>query len=544
MEFEKTTKKGVKQGLGDGERVTNKHREKNETLRKLKRDRALVRLRTGVNTTANNNSTFQQNMKEYLSRPSLEKLHHLLQTATEDELVKNMAILLQRQVVDNGQVRSSVLLTLVTQLAQPNEKQGMLALACLINITAARIPGEEVDYARILIEQGRVLDTKGVLMAHLLEDTVAALDVWKLIVNLINVCGDARDAILKSAIFNGPFLAELNRGRPLFRRVIVAVLVSCIESGTSLPSRNFLASIWQYLVSLIQMVLPSPKRLDHDDEDEFSCIVNDLCSAFHFLALKCQDEDDFKFLTLTLISPWTLDHKVLSFLMQLIPRVDVVNRARIAFFLVKASALEMPEQVPPLLLMTEMRKANGLAIMHGLAQNANERLQRQGIKWIANYCAESLDYIADVLDAKVLGTIIHLLRGGAKYALLNPIMYLIMAACNTCVRHLPDKRAAGYLAAIVNDLMVLKTTVTLITAVADVQLLCDILDLWQDLLKWEPHYVANELESYGVEGKMNLLLEHKSRDVFDRAERVLNTIENVNGGGEEPMMIEPQHFSF
>lgn len=542
-------KKDFKSGIGDGERVTQKHREKHETLRKIKRDKALLRIR-GVTETTVSNDDFSKALNAYKSVPTMAGLHRLLKIGSESQLATHLIGLLQ---VNADRTSSPVLSSLVRSLGSESVEEATLAMDCLLHVTYFKIESDERDFARLILEAGLLIEN-GVALAHVEQDTRLALDIWKLVVNLINICKESRDAVLHSPLFckgsstlpNSlpPFLRELQRkrgGQLWWDRIMVAILVSTIKVGVELPPKEFILTVWPFVLEYFQMMLPPPKRHVTGTEPEQDVIISDLCELLHFFVLKTRLHDEYVFFGLLMSKD--LSMQFIPYLVQLIPRLDdPQNKYFVATFLVKLSRLSVP-QVD---YMTVMARAGALLVMIQLIQSASERNQRQGLLWVQNFCAESLENVASVLNTDVLATVLRLLNNGALvYSLKVPVINLMAAICNTCVHFMEEypQRANGYLAALVNDMPILKTTIHFITTISDVEDLLTVLDLWYDLLKWEPQWVSAELEKYGAEDRLNRLLEHKNMEVFNRTEEVLNALQCASNK-QEMMELDSSSSSF
>ena len=88
-----------------------------------------------------------------------------------------------------------------------------------------------------------------------------------------------------------------------------------------------------------------------------------------------------------------------------------------------------------------------------------------------------------------------------------------------------------------------RTTIHFITTISDVEDILTVLDLWYDLLKWEPQWVSAELEKYGAEDRLNQLLEHKSMEVFNRTEEVFDALQRASNK-QEMMELDLSSSSF
>lgn len=506
-----------KTGIGSGQIVTQKHREKNESLRKDKRQTAMARIR-GI-TLINPNASFPDMLKRYMKEPTIEKLFYLLQQASEAEIITNANNMLQG---------GKVLHLLVRAMAGSDQKNGVQAMDCLIFITGVHIAGDEVEYAKLLSHPG----TFATIAAHIEEDTVLALGMWSLANNLMDIGVQSKVAVLASPLFSGGSNAlifkELRRKRPNFQSTIIRTIMTTFQADKyHLPPREYIYNMWPFIMDFFYTIAPIAKR-SYSDEDDSR--IHYLCILLEAFKAKSQQEDDVVFFGQLAL------HNIpfITYLLQLIPRTGMVNQQRLSFFLVKVSLLETPP------LMQAMRSAGGLAIMTTLTQMPNVKVQENGILWIANFCSDSIEHVQETLQKGVFFTIGRLLTAGHKYDLIKPIVWLFKASCSVCVDALPA--ANSFLERIVKEANVVQSTVSAITKVAEVTLLCDILDLWKDLVRWNPEEILNQLEMFGAEQKLSLLLQHKNSDVFDKAEALLCLMEKNDDGDVE--MSDIKVFSF
>lgn len=546
-----------KSGLGQGDTITRRHREKNSALRRIKRDRALHRIRgVAPDTKSSEDAHFQALLEEYSRNPSLLGLHTLFQKASESQIATHICTML-RISPDNSS--SPIIQQLIQKMGSIDSSEAVRAMECLVHITSLELNGDEEIFAKIIV-QNHFLD--GVALAHIQEDTPIALEVWKLVVNLINVCEQSRDAVLHSPLFTvsapnavPPFLLELKKCRPHMQKVLIQLMCSTLEAGNNLPPKEYIITIWPYVISYLMQLMPAGRNLDPNGTGDLECMVNDLCVFLYFLEQKAQQVDEVVFFGIMLLqSDDTRTSNFIGFLVKLIPRLPQLNQWHVARFLVKVSSISSPE----LWFMSAMKEAQCLHVMVRLMQSPNERLQRAGITWIMNFCADGLDCVAAAIDANIIGLVVQMIRScGLKYSLMRGVIGLITSVCNACVCELQNpscsKRASGYLAAIVNDVPVIQTTVKNIRFLNDVQSTCDILDLWLDLLRWEPKWASEELEKYGAENELQNLMDSKNNSIFERVDAVTTILDREASSYNSKMELELptfgsssniNHFSF
>ena len=329
-----------KTGIGSGQIVTQKHREKNESLRKDKRQTAMARIR-GI-PLINPNASFPDMLKRYMKEPTIEKLFYLLQQASEAEIITNANAMLQG---------GKVLHLLVRAMGGSDQKSGVQAMDCLIFITGVRIAGDEIEYAKLLTHPG----TFATIAAHIEEDTMLALGMWSLANNLMDIGVQSKVAVLASPLFSGGSNAlvfkELRRKRPQFQSTIIRTICSTFQADWyHLPPREYIYNVWPFIMDFFYTIAPLAKR-SYSDEDDF--LIQYLCILLEAFKAKSQQEDDVVFFGQLALQ----NIPFITYLLQLIPRTGMVNQQRLSFFLVKVSLLEAPP------LMQAMRAAGGLAIM-------------------------------------------------------------------------------------------------------------------------------------------------------------------------------------
>lgn len=514
-----------KTGIGNGKLITDRHREKNDSLRKDKRQKAMLRVR-GI-SVIDPNASFTKMFEEYMKMPTIERLFYLLKQATEVELITNANVILQG---------GKVLRLLSRAMGGADRVSGIQALSCLSLITSVEISEDEKIYANILCEPVMFAP----VVAHIEEDTEMAIEMWALANNLIAIGLQSKVTVLASSLFNNPnafIFQELRRKRPAFQKVIIRIISTSIRSHRDhLPSRGYIELIWPFVIDAFYTNLPLVKRQTTDDDQE---TIGHLCALLQAFKAKSQQEDDVVFFGQLALR----NIPFISYLMQLVPYLGMENQQRIAFFLVKVSLFNMPS------VMEAMRAADGLSIMHHLTQTPNEELQINGVKWIANYCLCSLGHVQNVFDQGAFSNIGRLMTIGHKYKLLESTIWLFTAACNSCVCALDTNYnvANKLLFQITQHASILKITISAITKVAEVHLLCDILDLWTNLVHWNPEKILSELDSMGAEYKLSLLLQHKDSNVFDKAEVLMDAMDNHckdDDDDDDVRMTNVKTFSF
>ena len=524
-------KEDFKSGLGSTKDVTKRHVEKQHGIRKKKRENKLGRFRHV--DAGQGGSAFEIALKEYNPRAlygqkdvfALDALEKCMRAANDEQMNKYFTYLLAY----SDKRGSPIIPILVQLLGQENGTLGMKAMSCLVNVTGANLEPQYQPLLAQLIIEAQFLDA---VTAHIIEDTVIAKECWYVIANLISLCETSRDVVLSCVLFKNvyndetwrsPFLGEMQRGRPEYDVLIFTVVCGAFETGmVSLPDPAFCFATLLYVIKYLVMHWHTGKRESTAEPDRVLALG--LSALAHF-AEKCSSQN-LEHVTLFARLFGQAEEKIqgFSFLVNLATRVNTANQRRLARIFVKAGKFNDSA----LAMQTLMYKAGCLDLMIRFVEEADPRLQREGLMWLGNYASDSLQFAIQIKERDGFKVVSQRLRRAPTHDLRNGAVYCLMQACNICSNALPQERAEQTLVHLVYHCNIIQITCQHLGDLGDPQLTIDILELWLTLLrKWNTSSISLIIEEHGGQDKVEQLLGVTGPEgmrIFKLAEQVLDIL--------------------
>jgi hypothetical protein len=545
-----TRQEDFKQGIGSSDRVTQKHVERNISIRKQKRDRAMARLR---NTGQVKQDQFKQyysqlNLPSLLSRQDAKQLNILnqcLSCATDGQVNEYLPQLI---MYDSVQKSSPVISFLVQLLCEANIEVGTMASSCLVNISGSKL---EEDYqpllAQLLIE-AHFLDAA---ISHIQQDSCIAKDCWYIVANLIGLCDASRDVVLCSTLFknthqrsdwSSPFLLEMRRGRPDYEKLIFAICSNSFEMGNTLPDLNYCVVVLQYIISYLSANWGANVRESSAEPD---LILASAISSLSEFAQKCNINNEEHAKTFALVVGDAHRRGCgFTFLVQLCKRLCILNQFRLSHFFIKAGKFNTPDHA----LQSLMYDSGCAQLMIDYLEHMDSRLQRQGLIWIGNFVSDSFHFMKVIMEMDAFSKVIRILRRPSNNQIRNGAVYCLLQASTICLNAYKDatyrNQANNYIARLVQHYKLVQITCMYVDVRGEPWLTIDILEIWISLLMWDRSFATREIELYGGLDSVHQLLGSPSEEIFKLSERILffmedsNTMEmDMNEDGEEEKPI-------
>jgi hypothetical protein len=494
-------KASFKTGLGSGEDATDRH-----AKRELKTLLEKRRMRTrAASTTACNDQPipFAQLMtRDYdkkklgIDPRMLHVLTELLRVATNEDIEQHANELL---FIDG---KPQVLVFLVERASQADKA----ALSCIINLTGA-VTTHAVPVAAVLIGHGFLAAAER-LLGH--SGGPCELDVWRIMVNLMGICPESRDAVLASSIPLAKALTEVG-GEDVKSLYILLTACTSLECGPFLPSHTaYVQGVWRVMLLLLMRKFPAPAICAADQmPDWLECVI----SSLEAIAARAVPEQLLELLTA----------EAIHYLTRCLPRLHNATLARkIARILVAIGRLNAAEGVSP--LQQWMVDAGAIPIMHALIKHVSPRLRCEGIMWLGNLASESSAFVERIAADGAFDTIARELLHPTSNALIDPCLFAFMSAAERCIL---DKNQD------VLDLRIIQLTACYVDRPGKAIVTLEILTLWRNLMRFlQPSGRARALlEECGAMDMVTKFLGHPDPRIYKLAEE-------IERQGEAHMMTE------
>lgn len=513
-------KRDFKKGLGSGKDVTERHIQRDAKRNKDKRVKEMQRFRSSNSATTG--STHGVLLEAYQKMPlgvapmvpSITALWTLLHQSTDDDLQKCLGVILQK---------TPVLSILTKTLSEPDATAGTMAAGCLEIITGARTDCA-LTCAHDLLARHPFLQ---IAHAHITSVTSIAEVLWKIIANLTCLCGEARDIILNSPILDAPFFQTI--GNPKYQRIMLLIVCGMLEASEHrLPPDGFIQAVWPFLLStLYTLAPPETPTVPVQDSDELEIAL----SALTYYA---QHQENKALFTQLLLNPHA-SH--VTYMVHLLARCrGGINQRRCAMYLNAVGELSNTN------FMQQFTESGCIELMIRLVEHPNALLRREGIVWVGNFAAESLDCIELLIYKKAYDALSRAMRGDVKKDLIKQCIF---AFCNPCITARAvalatpkeAERAYGLIAYFVNDKNIIRLTSPYVDEVGAEQTSLDILNLWKTLLVWNSEYITPKLEEVGALDKVDILWGSNFTAIYKLCEEIKQIVDPVQGD----MELEESH---
>lgn len=528
-----------KRGLGPASDGTDRRALEANGIRKKAREEKLALIRHARTGTASLNGFHKASFLQEGHMGSLVALQDFLRNATPDQLDAQFEALFEEPSL--GKAPGIKCLVFLAQGGSDEAERVKRSVACLLNLTGTRT-SHLVRVAHAVISLG-FLDTAA---RHILQQTTMAPDMWGVIANLSYMCPESRDAVMESAIitrpagytnWTSPLISELDRQTPELRATLILLLAGLFGSNTTLPNAGFIMCVWPYIINYLAVtVFPEPMSTLNEPLPEVDSLLHIFQSLGQFSPIN-QEWDAIFARLLGICGP-----SFLPFMVRMLRRTRDTNKRYIARFLWR---IGMICKVPGEIFQRQMADNGGLATMMSLVQSSNDLLRSEGLKWLANYASDHLDFTMNLMDDKAYAiraveAIIR--RGTAK--LIPDAIYVYVAMCRACIRDTSDRETAnGIMGALVGQFGVIELTNSHVCRTASISLILDILELWKYLLKWNWTAVLDIMEECGAMDKVAEMVAHQDTRIFELAKAIedirpldYEVIPNVAWSGQAGMV--------
>lgn len=527
-------KDSFKKGLGGIEDAAERTNARQEGIRKKKRDDVIERRRKQGNVVTQGmeqESLMQQLTRNYSvekfmanDAQSMNALHEICRIGNNAQLQILFPLVLFAGHID----KPVVIQRLVEFISVPGEHTGP-ALDTLVNIT-----GASTSYAVVIAQV--IINAK--FLTHAVNHIKAASagpwlnDIWAIIANLVCLCPEARDVILGNpAVFPEAFFLQV-RAKTVDIATLLLVICGAVEVSAALPPQPFLMAAWPFIVLQLKAILPYP--MQQTDYTDTNGAVDYLLSTFQSIAVRCNDESEEQMSFFGGLVNYN-QMELIPFMVNLVPRVENVNKLRICQFLVKVG------QLPQVEFQHCMLAAGAVNVMVRMVQDASERLRREGLIWLGNFASSGMVFVNALMDCKAYEPVIHIIRRQHKAFLVRSAIYVLIAVCNSCMNCAPSEasRAEDVMVYLFQNYKVIQLSISHVDVAGGEKLTIDILTLWRDAVKWNRSFVAPLLEECGAMDRVAKLVGHKHTTIFNLCSQI---DELVNHQQHEEMDLASSSF--
>jgi hypothetical protein len=494
---------GVKKGLGSGEDAVDRRIERSADARRNRRDARLTHVRKQGAAIA---GAPEFSLAEFLHTQGaphmLQALDSFLRSAPDTLLAERL-----HDIVFDNNGNPVLVRALVLMLRAP-PPQCTVAMDCLVNLTGI-ITQDSPRLAACLLQCG--------LVEYVTEHAMHVPETWMIVANIMCLCEESRDALLKSVMFAphpAPFVrTQLTSPNALALRVCAFMF----DERWAMPPHELSQAVFAYAAIMLEQCLFPRGRMEWEAADDHSLlfaleILNSVAERAEYLQVP---------------------GAFLEYLAQLACRIQPLTyRVRVCRVLVSLGMRsDMVERVSDTLV----------GAMVTCASDAHPLVCREAILWLANFMSEDLEAVERCSALGAFTPLVAALRGHAPHAITSTVVYAYFAACHTCLYSFQHdmgarERANAYMSGLVFQHGAVRLLRDYCCTPGSDRATLDILAVWRMLYLWSPHAMGPHLEECGIRQRVDDALCSANTRIFEAAEALQRLLDGMEQQEEVTFM--------